>query len=72
MLYFSPITSTAVEKALLLFVGLPGLLVDFPDGHKLALGYCRQRHYKNLIRSPYRNLRSPVESCPDNSKLIHD
>ena len=38
MLYFSPVTETAVEKELLLFVCLPGRLVDFLSGYKLAPG----------------------------------
>ena len=72
VLYFPPVTKTAVEKELLLFDGLPELLVGSPDGYKLVRAYCIPRHYQDRVRSPYCNLRSPVESCPDNSKLIHD
>jgi hypothetical protein len=45
MLYFPLVTETAVEKALLLFVCLSGLLVDFLDGYKLAPGNGRHWHY---------------------------
>lgn len=38
ILYFLQVTETAVEKDLLLFVCLPELLVNFPDGHKRVLG----------------------------------